>query len=535
MAKWLDLTLSTVFPRLTMRAMQARIAIKNYYDGAVSDRFRTLRGQSNSPDENARPALAALREQARNLDDNYDVASCALDTLVNNVIGTGIMPDPIIKNKDGSPATELNDELRRLHKEWARRPEVTRELDYSSMQRLVCRSWVRDGESFMQYLEGNVRGLAHQSRVPLSLEPLESDFVPENLDDPAKKITQGITKNDWGQPTTYHVYKQHPGERTAATGIISTQDTKPVSKDRMMHLKLCKRIRQTRGITRFACVLTRFDDIKEIEESERVASRVAAAMAGAIKKGSPDLYMGLTAEEQAQGYRNLEFAPGMIFDDLRVGESVETIGSNRPNNGVIEFVDANMRRAAGGIGINYSSLAKDFNGSYSAQRQELSEAYVNYGVMWHAYKETEARPTWERFVKMAISSGVVAPAPEVDLDTLFEADYSRPVMPWVDPAKEMAGIETELALNLNSKSGVMRSRGRNPDEIRKKIAEDQEQEATLGIENKPPVMQEPDDTPPPDEDEDGDIVKTEEGYYRKTAAGYERVKISTYQESSKAA
>lgn len=533
--KWLDKVLAQIAPRLALRSLQARISIKNYYEGAESNRFRTLTARASSPDENNRPDIATLREQARKLDDNYDVAGCALDTFVNNIVGTGIVPDPMVKNLDGKPASEFNDELRRLHKDWIKNPEVTKEYDYYSMQRLLCRSFGRDGEVFMQYLEGSVPGLNHQTVVPFSVEPLEADYVPHDLDDTAKRITQGIQKNAWGEPINYFVYKEHPGDRMAA--VISS-DTKPVSKDKMMHMKACKRIRQTRGITKFANVMNRFDDIKEIEESERVAARVAAAMAGVIKKGSPELFIPLTQDETDEKYRHLEFAPGMIFDDLRPGEDVGTIGSNRPNNSIIEFVDSNMRRAAGGIGINYSSLSKNFNGSYSAQRQELSEAFVNYGVLWHFYKEKEARPTWERFVKMALSSGAIAPGTEVDPETLFDADFSRPVIPWVDPQKEMTAIEKELALNLNSKSAVMQSRGRNPDDVRRKIAEDQEQEDMLGLAN-PVSEMEPESGQPSDEDEEdqenddnqeddteiGGLFQGADGIYRRTETGYEKVEI----------
>ena len=43
--------------------------------------------------------------------------------------------------------------------------------------------------------------------------------------------------------------------------------------------------------------MARFDDIKDIDESERVAARVAAAMAAYIKKGVPDDYSPKTDEE----------------------------------------------------------------------------------------------------------------------------------------------------------------------------------------------------------------------------------------------
>jgi capsid protein len=83
---------------------------------------------------------------------------------------------------------------------------------------------------------------------------------------------QGVELNSWGRPRAYHIYKNHPGD-----GLTYSSDTKRVSADRMFHLKLVKRLHQVRGVSVFASTLARFDDIKEIDESERVAARVAAA------------------------------------------------------------------------------------------------------------------------------------------------------------------------------------------------------------------------------------------------------------------
>ena len=47
----------------------------------------------------------------------------------------------------------------------------------------------------------------------------------------------------------------------------------------MGFLTLVKRINQARGVSIFHNVIRRLDDIQEIEESERVAARVAAAIA----------------------------------------------------------------------------------------------------------------------------------------------------------------------------------------------------------------------------------------------------------------
>ena len=175
--------------------------------------------------------------------------------------------------------------------------------------------------------------------MPFSLELLESDFLPYDLNDDAKGIVQGIEVNNWRRPRAFHLYKQHPGDGGAAS-----TETKRVEANRVIHLKLVKRLHQLRGMTVFASVLGRLDDIKEIDESERIAARVAAAMAAYIKKGNPDAYN--ESEYDENDLRTMEMAPGMIFDDLRPGEDIGTINPNRPNNALIPFRDAQLRSAA---------------------------------------------------------------------------------------------------------------------------------------------------------------------------------------------
>ena len=65
----------------------------------------------------------------------------------------------------------------------------------------------------------------------------------------------------------------------------------------------------------FAAVLGRLEDIKDYEESERIAAKVAASMAAFIKKGSQDMYPNEMKDGEMLA-RELKFRPGMIFDDL---------------------------------------------------------------------------------------------------------------------------------------------------------------------------------------------------------------------------
>jgi len=162
--------------------------------------------------------------------------------------------------------------------------------------------------------------------------------------------------------------------------------------------------------------------------------------------------------------RTFPFAPGMTFDDLRPGEDVGTIESNRPSALLQPFRDSMLKAVSAGIGGSYSTIAKDYNGTYSAQRQELVEQWVNYGVLSDEFISLLVEPTIERFIIMATISYVQIPS-RIDRKTLFDVEYICPSMPWIDPKKEAEGHERRLALKIKSPQQIIRAAGDKPEEV----------------------------------------------------------------------
>lgn len=504
--KFLDRFLARWFPEHTMKGLRAQRAVKNLYESAQDTRLHKNKRATGSADAENAGAMVSLRQQARNLEQNFDLAESVLAILEDRIVGPGIYPTPQVKLMNGELAVKTNEALARLHKEWARRPEVTHEHSLASLQRLTVRSKYRDGEIFHQRLMGKVRGLDHGTKVPYSLEPLEADYVPSDYDDDQKGITHGVKKNSWGRPVAYFVYKAHPGDIRGTT-MVMPSEVKSVKASKMFHLKLTKRFQQTRGISVFAAVFNRFEDIKEIDETERVAARIAASLAMYIKKGTPELY---TAPDTGDTYREIDISPGMTFDGLREGEDVGSIASNRPNTDVIPFLEANKRSGAGGVGVSYSSFSKNYEGTFSSQRQELSESNAHYEILWQDLVDTFCQPVWEDFVAAAMLSGIDAKE-DIDPDTLYDAVHSRPPTPWIDPGKEMKGIAQELKLEISSKDEVIRRRGKDPDAVRRQIQLEKQQAAEDAEKFAPQIEKDQDIDNPQESEDDSDDEGADDG------------------------
>jgi lambda family phage portal protein len=495
---WFDRhVLAPIAPRLAMRRIAARRALRAYYEAGEPSNARKRRTDRASANTNNQRAAENIRSTARYLDENYDIASGMLDVLVGNTVGSGIWPEPQILLKDGQPATEANRTLLALFEDWRFKPEVTWQYDYFRLQWIAARSAYRDGEVFANRVTGPVSGIDHGTIVPYSIEALEADFVPYSLEGTAPTILQGIEVNDWGRPVAYHCYKRHPGESGGfLRSFTQASETKRVPATTMMHVAYRKRLHQLRGISLFAAVANRLEDIKQIDECELMAAKVAASMAAYIKKGQPDSYEAPDPNEQSKtGRRLMQFEAGLIFDDLEPGEEIGTIDTTRPNNDLIPFRDSHLRAAAAGFGTSFSSTSKNYNGTYSAQRQELVEQTQMYQMIAGPFVYGFCQPTWEGFVDAALASGKLALPPNVDSNTIWDCTHTGPAMPWIDPEKEIKAQVLAMQWKLTSRSRVIRKGGNNPDQINREILHDEKQAKELGIDITGPKTAAPPDPP----------------------------------------
>lgn len=460
-------------PVVALRRRSARDALASY-ESAEPSRYRKSRRSDRSINDLVQSSAVATRAQIRYLERNHDLARGILRTLVNNTIGpAGIGIEPQPRLADGSIATDYASALREAWQDWQRHPEVTARLRWPQVQRLVARTWMRDGEAFAQDVIGKLPSLEHGTRVPYSIELLEPDMVPLDYDDDARGVRQGIERDTWGRARAYWVHKTHPSERLA---LINARDLKRVPAERMMQVATIDRIGQLRGMSEFASILARLDDLKDYEESERIAAKIAARLTAFVRKGTPDMFDPNrdAAARDADGNllpRDLRLEAGTIVDGLSVGEEIGLIDSKRPNPNLVTWRQGQLRAIAAGVGVSYSSSAKDYNGTYSAQRQELVEQWVNYATLADEFAGMFVRPVWETFVRVADLSGVVRMPAGMRPDMADDALCIGQSMPWIDPLKEAKAWQELTRAGFATEVEVMRKRGANPRDVLDQLAE----------------------------------------------------------------
>lgn len=443
------------------------------YEAAKPSRHRKLYRDGKSPNQLVDQGAAVIRGQIRYLERNHDLTRGAIRTLVNNFIGpNGISIDPQPRRADGTIHLEYAQALRRGFAEWSLRPEVTWRHSWAAAQRMLGRCWIRDGEVFAQELIGPVSGLDHGTKVPYSLEMFEADMVPLDFNDPGNKIRQGIKTNAWGRFIGAYVHKTHPADSPV---LLSTADLKFLPADRLLHIMRPDRLHQLRGVSEFASVINRLHDLNEYENAEQLAAKMAANLTLYVKRGAPELYDSSLddrpiGEDGKREPREIEFEPGTVIDGLGIGEEIGMIDSKRPNPLAITWRLGQLRAFSCGVGASYSSVSHDYDGTYSAQRQELVEQYVNYAVLTDDFASMAVKPVYERFVAISDLSGVIPIPPDVVRETANDAMYIGQSMPWIDPVKEATGWLTLVRAGFASEVEVMRRRGVNPLDVLEQVA-----------------------------------------------------------------
>ncbi len=492
------------------------------YESVEISRLHKKRMDSRSPDQIGSVSSDKLRFQARYLDENHDIAKSVLNTLVSNVIGAGILTFPTVKDAEGAVIVPINDQIMQLWRRWGKRPEVTREHNWPKVQQLAGRSWFRDGEMFSQMMMGNVPDLQHGSEVPFSIELMEADLCPTNVFsdgsssrvaakmDEGNTVRQGVEKTPFGQPAAYFFWEAYPSELNSQFSsflISSTAVSIPVTSDqlvrveaeRVIHLKLTDRIRQTRGISTFASVYQRLDDLKDYEESERVAARIGAAFALAITK-SVDSGGSVSGDAT---WREMDLAPGIIADGLAPGEKIEQIKNERPNNQFDSWRVTQLRSVAGGSRAGFSSLAKTYEGSYSSQRQELMEQHVIYRMIREEFVGSFIDPIYRDWLLMVITAGLVD-LTGVDMATIFDVEHVGAGAPYIEPQREVGADEKKVQSGFNARHQIILQRGGNPLETQALIIAERAADEAAGLTFSSTTPAEPEVAEPATTDPDAD-------------------------------
>lgn len=401
----------------------------------------------------------SLYQRARHFDENNPFVTAILDELCANVVGAnGIMIEPQPLTKKGEVHSDFSQAISQWFALYSLHQNINGEESRGESEWLACRTWLRDGEVFGRYYMGRHLDIDYPTGTPFAVQPFEPDFVPHHISEPERGVYEGIKRNKLGQAQSYLIQTDLHGFEFVEVDAMY-----------MAHLKFTRRLHQNRGVTLLHSIMDLIAGIEDYDQSEMVCAQIASRFTYFIKRdaNAPD-------NEHIEREGDLFLGMGNSFE-LAPGEDAGIVESNRKEAMSAPFRDAQLRMASSGAGVNNSSVTRHYTGSYSAQRQELIDSFSRYRILQRKFVTSWTRPQYRHALQMAILSGELNVPKEVDPETVLNAIYQAPVMPWIDPAKEMVGVEKGCRVGVQSLSHYQRERNYNPLSVRREQQAERQQ------------------------------------------------------------
>lgn len=462
-ANWLDRAVSYVSPQRGLKRLRARTAhalLERHYEGAAKGR-RTQGWPRSSTDANSamRTSLSLLRDQARDLERNNGYAEAALDVIVNNAIGWGIVAAAASRHaqwKQWSTSTVCDADGRH---------------DFVGIQKLVMRSTARDGEILVRR-----RWRRPEDGLPLNfqLQVLEADFLDTNKETilpNGHTIVQGVQFNPLGQRVAYWLFRSHPG---SSTGFTSTSTllgpSYPVPAEDVLHIFQAKRAGQVRGPSWFAPVLLKFRDFDELDDAQLMKQKIAACLAVIMTdvNGEATSLGTVNADDKTID----EIGPGLIYN-APIGRDVKVVDPPQVGE-YAPFAVTQQRGIAAGLHVPYEEMTGDYSQvNFSSARMSRLRHWGSVADWrWNLLVPQLLDPVWA----WAMQASAIAGLPTIDT-----TEWTAPGMPMIEPDKEGLAIMRNIRTGATNLFEEIRARGFNVDEFLAEYKRSLEMLDELGI------------------------------------------------------
>jgi lambda family phage portal protein len=464
---WIDRAAAAVSPRWALRRQRARVALEflqRHYEGAGTGRRQQgWRKSSGDANTTVGPALARLRENARDLVRNNPYAESALSTIANQAVGWGIVAKPSRKDARALEAW----------KEWAETTacDADGRHDFYGLQKLVMRTVVESGEVLVRR---RMRRPEDGLPLPMQLQLLDPDFLDTSRDTAtgtvpsggSNLIIQGVEFDPIGRRVAYWLFPEHPGSS------LGSRQSVRVPAESVLHIFRGLRPGQVRGPSWFAPILLRFKDFDEFEDATLMKQKIAACLAVITSDNDGSgAALGTADDTSTPPIDSLE--PGAILN-VPPGRTIEVV--QPPQTREYEAYSKTVLHAiATGIGVTYSDLTGNFDDMpFSATRMErLAQEQRVHDWRWRIMIPQFCDPVWSWFSEVAVVMGRAGEG--------TRATWTPPPLPMVDPDTEGLAAMRNARAGLQTMPDIMRERGYDPDDQLAEIADFNEKLDKLGI------------------------------------------------------
>ncbi len=416
-----------------------------------------------SADSDLLDELPTLVSRSRDLIRNHGVASGGIQTLVDNVVGTGLRlsakPDYVALGKTKDWADEWSKQTEALWRGFAESTacDASRSLNFTGMTSLVFRSTLENGEALALPLWLPQAGDQYATKIQL----VESDRLSTPVQHQARKnMRSGIELDRYGAVKAYWVSKHHPGDRLFQPANDAWQRIPARSafgRERVLHMFPKERVDQHRGKPIFSSTMPLFKMLDHYERSEVQAAVVNAMIAAFIESpmdmesinemfgGSSEEYLSARKEWSTQ-------LKGGAIIPVFPGDKVAPFTPSRPNTAYGDFVENVLRHIGAGLNMPFELLMKDFSKTnYASARASLMEAWRHFMTRRQWLGDYWARRVYVLWLEEAVNKGIIeAPNFYAQKTAWTRCKWIGPGRGWIDPVKEAKASILRMENNIST-------------------------------------------------------------------------------------
>lgn len=468
---------------------------KRYYTaGSLSDVAASWTTKALTADQIVYNNWLTLVARSREQYANNDYARRFVQLCKSHVVGAdGFQLQAQTQLRNGEPDMKANEALETGWREWqrARYCDVTGKSAFVDLLRLWIASVPVDGEVFVRRRlmvpETGHFGYALQFVDSVLIDPRHNETLLNG-----HRIIAGIEYDQNDRTVAYYV------GNTPAKPWMSYQPERTVTRvpaSEIWHSFIVERVGQKRGIPWFSTPLQRMQMLDGYEEAAVVAARAGAQKAMFYQQGedAAPSELGLAAPVATGQTENGEFIddiePGMV-SVMPYGYTLGAYDPTYPHEQFGDFIKANLRGIASGLGVSYHKLAGDLaDVNFSSGRlgeqedRELWRALQNWCV------SSFLEPLYEDWLSVQLRlnnltiNGARGPRP---LDPEQEDKYRNVRFigrRWqgIQPKEEADANQVNLANKLTSPQRLLREQGIDPDDLIAEWRQWQDKLATAGL------------------------------------------------------
>ncbi len=422
--------------------------------------------------------LSTLVARSRDLIRNNGIASGAIQTLVDNVVGNGLklvsIPDHRMSGLDIDYLEEWARKVESLWRIWSESVycDAARKLNFNSQTALIFRSVIENGEALALVLwrENSANPFATCFQL----------LEPDRLSNPDFKqnsefLRDGIEINQYGEAENYWISKYYPNDYYYGQGANTWQKIAaqtPFGRKLILHVHHPERIGQNRGKPLFTSIMPLFKMLDHYERSELKASVVNAMIAAFIETPMDSESIAEMFGESVDDYLekrkdwSVKLEGGSIIP-VFPGDKVSAFTPSRPNSSYAAFVENVLRHIGTGLNIPLELLMKDFSKTnYSSARAALIEAWRFFNGRRSWIINYWAKPVFELWLEESVNRGLIeAPNFYEKKAAWCRCKWIGPGRGWVDPVKEAQASQIRMESGLSTLEDECASQGLDWEEV----------------------------------------------------------------------